>query len=85
MKSKSLIWFVAGILLMLVLAQGVQAVETYSFMRQWGSMGSSDGQFLSAYGLAINSSGYVYVSDINSALSRIQIFSSDGTYVGKWG
>jgi sugar lactone lactonase YvrE len=67
----------------------------------WGSPGSEDGQFnlispnaanLAAEGypagdvlgdLAIDSAGNVYVLD--SFNRRVQAFSSDGTFLGKWG
>jgi len=133
MKSKSLIWFVAGVLLMLVLVQGVQAVEQYvyvnkwgsegtgtsqfgspgpfgiayggpsshiyvtdngnnrveeftqagTFVRQWGFLGTGNGQFNVSMGIDVNSSGYVYVADYNN--HRIQVFTSTGGFVRKWG
>jgi DNA-binding beta-propeller fold protein YncE len=50
---------------------------------QAGILGSGDGQFNKPSGVAVDGSGYVYVTDTNN--HRIEKFSSAGTYVGKWG
>jgi len=62
--------------------------STGAFLGQWGSPGSGDGQFNNeAYvmspGIAVGPSGIVYVTDTNN--SRVQYFSADGTFLGKWG
>jgi len=57
--------------------------ESISFLLKWGSRGSADGQFLSPYGVAVDSSNNVYVADREK--NRIQKFSSDGTFLTKWG
>jgi len=76
-----------GILILLflaiVLVQGVHAAETYTFVTKWGSEGSGDGQFKIPSGVAVDSSGNVYVADMQN--NRIQKFSSDGTFLTKWG
>ena len=48
-----------------------------------GAMGSGDGQFAYPYGVAVDSSGNVYVTDMNN--NRIQKFNSSGTFILKWG
>ena len=54
-----------------------------TFLKKWGSRGTLDGQFLGTAGIAVDTSGNVYVAD---ALSRhIQKFSSDGIFLNKWG
>jgi DNA-binding beta-propeller fold protein YncE len=61
------------------------------FVTKWGSRGSGDGQFGSGDGLyftgptgiAVDSSGNVYVSDF--ANDRIEKFTADGKFVTKWG
>ncbi len=55
----------------------------YQFVTKWGSLGSGDGQFNSPFGVAVDSSGNVYVADINN--HRIQKFNSSGTFITKWG
>ena len=45
-----------------------------AFVMKWGSSGSGDGQFLSAYGIAVDGQGNVYVADAGN--DRIQKFSN---------
>jgi len=56
---------------------------TYEFVTKWGSQGSGDGQFNWPEGVAVDSSGYVYVADEWN--NRIQKFTSSGGFVTKWG
>jgi DNA-binding beta-propeller fold protein YncE len=53
------------------------------FITSWGTEGTGDGQFLHAHGIAIDSSGNVYVVD--SQNERIQKFDSNGNFITKWG
>ena len=53
------------------------------FITKWGSYGTADGQFSIHIGVAVDSSGNVYVTD--SANNRIQKFNSNGTFITKWG
>ena len=50
---------------------------------EWGSEGSGDGEFNNAKGITIDNNGNLYVADTYN--HRIQKFSSDGTFVTKWG
>jgi phage terminase Nu1 subunit (DNA packaging protein) len=52
-------------------------------MTAWGSAGSADNQFNGPVGIAVDSSGYVFVVDDQN--HRIQKFTSDGVFVTKWG
>jgi DNA-binding beta-propeller fold protein YncE len=55
-----------------------------SFVRQWGTCGSGDGQFSGPRGIAVHpGSGEVYVADLGNG--RIQRFSATGTYLSQWG
>ena len=54
-----------------------------SFLFKWGSVGNGDGQFSAPDGIAIDSSGNVYVADTGN--HRIQKFTSSGQFITKWG
>ena len=54
-----------------------------TYLTQWGSYGSGDGQFNYPYGVAVDASGNVYVADLYN--HRIQVFTSSGTYLTQWG
>jgi len=54
-----------------------------TFIRKWGTVGSTDGQLHSPRGLAADSAGNVYVSDTSN--NRIQVFGPTGTFLAKWG
>jgi sugar lactone lactonase YvrE len=53
------------------------------WLATWGTLGSGDGQFDSAQGVAVDAAGNVYVADFGNY--RIQKFTSDGTFLTKWG
>ncbi len=52
----------------------------YTYITQWGSEGR---QFWIPHGVAVDSSGYVFVADTHN--NRIQKFDSDGNFITKWG
>ena len=49
----------------------------------FGSTGTGNGQFNNPQGIAVDSSGNIYVSDTGN--NRVQKFDSSGTYVSKFG
>jgi hypothetical protein len=51
---------------------------------QWCSSGAGDGQFSQPMGMTVGPNGHLYVADYG-ANSRIQEFTTAGTFVGKWG
>ena len=53
------------------------------FILKWGTKGTSDGQFDTPGGIAIDSSGFIFLSDIVN--NRVQKFTADGQFVTKWG
>jgi sugar lactone lactonase YvrE len=57
----------------------------YMYVDQWGSSGTAAGQFSPSilYGVALNHHGAVYVCDTGN--SRIQEFSTDGSFIRSFG
>ncbi len=53
------------------------------FLNKWGSSGSGDGQFDGSRGIAINSTGFIYVPE--QVNNRIQVFDENGNFIRKWG
>ncbi|MFQ5970464.1 MAG: 6-bladed beta-propeller, partial [Nitrososphaerales archaeon] len=53
------------------------------FIKTWGSPGTDDGKFSSPTTVAVDSSGYLYVTELNN--HRVQKFDSDGRFITKWG
>lgn len=66
---------------------GNSRIQEYSingtFVNQWGTQGSGNGQFNLPLHLAVDSNHNVYVSDYSN--NRIQKFTSNGTYITQWG
>ena len=52
-----------------------------SFLLKWGELGADDGQFGFPSGIAVDSSGNVFVAGNN----RVQVFDSNGVFLSKWG
>ncbi len=53
------------------------------FIREFGSYGEGDGEFVWPTGIALDADEKVYVTD--EWLNRVSIFSKDGEFLGKWG
>jgi DNA-binding beta-propeller fold protein YncE len=56
--------------------------DSGTYLTEWGSEGTGDGQFDGVGGLATDASGNVYVTDGNN---RVQMFTDTGTYLRQWG
>ena len=52
------------------------------FIKAWGKKGSGPGEFDSPHGLAMDSTGRLFVADRSN--SRIQIFDQEGTFLTEW-
>ena len=52
------------------------------FIKTWGTKGAGPGEFGELHGIALDSTGRVFVADRGN--SRIQIFDADGTYLTEW-
>jgi sugar lactone lactonase YvrE len=53
------------------------------YLTQWGSLGTNNGQFDDAQGVAVDRSNNVYVADYKNG--RIEKFDSNGNYLTQWG
>jgi outer membrane protein assembly factor BamB len=53
------------------------------FVREWGTFGSENGQFVSPYGITIDADGSIYVSDYGR--EDVQKFAPDGTWLLTFG
>lgn len=53
------------------------------YVGEWGTEGHGEGEFVFPYGVACDAAGNVFVADLGN--SRIQKFSSDGTFLKAWG
>jgi DNA-binding beta-propeller fold protein YncE len=60
-----------------------RAASVPSFLGEWGSEGTGDGQFSEPLADAVSPSGIVYVADADN--SRVQEFTTTGAYLGQWG
>ncbi len=52
------------------------------FIKQWGSVGTGDGEFRDPHALAMDSQGRLFVGDRGN--SRIQIFDQEGNHIATW-
>ena len=81
-------WARAGIYLfllagLLATALPLRADNPPTYLFQWGSQGSGNGQFAAPEGIAIDSSNNVYVADTQNY--RVQKFNYNGNYLTQWG
>ena len=79
MFCKGVLVISAGVVCLLHLPSTAVA---QSFISTWGTFGSADGQFMTPQGVAVGGAGDVYVSDGDN--SRVQVFSSNGSYLRQW-
>ncbi|HLH95317.1 MAG TPA: peptidyl-alpha-hydroxyglycine alpha-amidating lyase family protein [Xanthobacteraceae bacterium] len=60
----------------------VKFAKDGTFITTWGKHGKAQGEFDTPHGIALDSTGKVYVGDrVNN---RIQIFSPDGKFLAEW-
>jgi sugar lactone lactonase YvrE len=70
------------VLLSVLTVLTASAAAACNFLLKWGTTGSATGQFLTPKGIAVDSSGNVYVPDQNT---RVQKFNSTGTFLLQFG
>lgn len=88
---KTLRWaivIVAGVLLALAAVVVLPTLnrsnqESYAVVASWGRAGTRPGELREPIGVAVDDSGYVYVSDAGN--DRIQKFTAGGELVAAWG
>ena len=57
--------------------------DNVRLLARWGSKGARNGQFALPLGIAVDTSGNVYVTDNEN--HRVQRFSANGEFLSKWG
>ena len=78
-----IVWLASSLILSPHLFSSVQA-EEYTPALKWGRFGLANSSFNLPEGIAVDpSSGNVFVAD--TANNRIQVFSSNGTFITAWG
>src|SRR6195256_974024 len=63
-------------------ARIVKFDKTGKFLKTWGKKGTGPGEFDAPHGLAMDSTGRLFVADRSN--SRIQIFDQDGKFIAEW-
>jgi hypothetical protein len=74
---------VSGFIILFIPNNVQTANASYVFQRMLGTKGTGNGQFEYPYGVAVDSSGSVFVVDRGN--DRVQKFSSAGTFIKTWG
>jgi DNA-binding beta-propeller fold protein YncE len=52
-------------------------------MERWGRYGAINGSFNNPENVAVDQTGNIYLADTGN--NRIQVFSSNGTFISAWG
>jgi len=57
--------------------------DKFNLIKEWGTKGTGNGQFIHPHAIDLDSKGNVYVGVLNQP--GVQIFDSNGTYLKRWG
>jgi DNA-binding beta-propeller fold protein YncE len=79
-KARAFVIVCAGLLCLLPPAASAQ---TPTYLYQWGTSGTGNGQFDQPTGVAVDASGHVYVVDTRN--QRVEKLTGEGTCLTKWG
>ncbi len=60
----------------------VKISNSFELIKEWGKNGTAPGEFIHPHGIDLDSSGNVFVNEVQP---RIQKFDSDGDFINQWG
>ena len=85
-KRRRYRWLPFLMILTTAMLVGVVAVLASTFVLKFGTLGSNDGQFTNARGIAVDPSGNVYVADSSGdSQGQLQKFDANGTFLNRVG
>jgi HYR domain/NHL repeat len=84
-KRRKFRWLPFLLILITAMLVGAVAASACTFVLKWGTAGNSDGQFLQPRGIAVDSTGNVYVTDASGTPSQIQKFDANGNFITRFG
>ena len=83
MRSAYFLFLFCVLLLLYSTVQVASAEGGYTYTAQWGNGGLGYGRFSDPEGVAVDSTGNIFVADRLS--NRILKFTSTGTFITQWG
>jgi hypothetical protein len=85
-KHRQIRWLSFPLILITAMLVGAVAVSACTFILTWGTAGTDNGQFLLPRGIAVDTTGNVYVTDAaGDTRGQIQKFDANGTFLGRVG
>jgi DNA-binding beta-propeller fold protein YncE len=85
-KRRQFRWLPFFLVLITAMLVGVVAVLASTFVLKFGTVGSDNGQFTTPRGIAVDTSGNVYVADASGdSRGQIQKFDANGNFIARLG